>query len=157
MTNYTESITKGPASHSVTMAFYSTSKTIGNIAHSAVLGYKSTSITTGKESHSVAMDNCSQSYTWGENSHSVTLSDGSLSYAKDENSTAIAMGKYSRVKSEKGFIVIARYDKAGNLKKIYSAKVGKKILGVKIRSDRWYGFNKKRKFKEYIDEQVIID
>ena len=158
--NDSQSYTKGWESPSASLGDKSQSYTKEGRSPSATLGDKSISKTKGFCSHSATMCRDSQSYTEGSQSYSVTLGNFSLSSTEGQNSIACAFGEGSKVKAKDGFIVIAEYhynkEEVIELKKIHTAKVGEKILGVTIEADKWYGFDELRKFREFTEKEVYI-
>ena len=94
-----------------------TTNTSGNYAHANTSGYKAHANTSGNYAHA---------------------------NTSGEEAIACALGYQSKAKAENGWIVIVdwRLDEAynANIKGIYSAKVGRKLKGVKIESDKCYWF-----------------
>ena len=128
---------------------------------SATLGDDSQSQTKGEDcSPSATLGKDSKSQTEGWGSPSATLGDDSQSKTEGQNSIACAFGEGSKVKAKDGFIVIAEYhynkEEVFELKKIHTAKVGEKILGVTIEPDKYYGFDEKGKFRMFTEKEVYI-
>ena len=80
----------------------------------------------------------------------------SLCSTEGENSIAIVLGHGSLVKAADGYIIIVEYDKKGDIKEIYKAKIGETILGVTIEPNKWYGFDDDRGFRTFTENEVSI-
>ena len=129
----------------ITLDGESKATTEGRLSNSSTFGSHSQAITKGKSSNSTTYDAFSQATTEGELSHSVAFGVHSKATVSGAKSIACALGAESRVAANKeGFIILVdwRENDEGGIapKKIYSAKVGKKIKGVKIEPNTWYWF-----------------
>ena len=118
--------TSGNYAHANTSGNYAHANTSGNYAHANTSGYKAHANTSGYKAHANTSGNYAHANTSGE------------------EAIACALGYQSKAKAENGWIVIVdwRLDEAynANIKGIYSAKVGRKLKGVKIESDKCYWF-----------------
>ena len=114
---------------------YAHANTSGNYAHANTSGYKAHANTSGYYAHANTSGNYAHANTSGYYAHANT---------SGEEAIACALGYQSKAKAENGWIVIVdwRLDEAynANIKGIYSAKVGRKLKGVKIESDKCYWF-----------------
>ena len=142
---FSKATTEGKSSNSATFGYKSQATTKGEYSNSSTYGPYSQASTKGKSSDSVAYGWMSQAITEGECSNSVTLGWNSSSQVSGERSIACALGFKSRVAAdEEGFIMLADWqsDVKGNyyIDNVYSAKVGKKIKGIKIEANTWYWF-----------------
>ena len=151
-----KSETEGGDSPSAALGDYSKSYTEGYHSPSATLGFNSISRTKHLYSHSATFEYNSQSYTKGNRTFSITMGKYSLCSTEGENSIAIVLGRGSLVKAADGYIIIVEYDKKGDIKEIYKAKIGETILGVTIEPNKWYGFDDDRGFRTFTENEVSI-
>lgn len=77
-----------------------------------------------------------------EYAHANTSGSYAHANTSGNESIACALGVESKAKAENGWIVIVNwvYKTKWQVQKIHSAKVGSKILGVKIKPNVWYWF-----------------
>jgi hypothetical protein len=140
--NYSHANTAGYKSHANTAGNYSHANTAGNYSHANTAGDESHANTAGYKSHANTAGYKSHANTAGNYSHANTAGDESHANTAGDESIACSLGINGRAKSEKGFIIIVdwQYSDKWFIKKIHTAKVGQKIKGVKIESDKWYWF-----------------
>ena len=150
---YAHANTSGNYAHANTSGNYAHANTSGNYAHANTSGYKAHANTSGNYAHANTSGNYAHANTSGNYAHANT--SGNYAHANTsgykahantsgEEAIACALGYQSKAKAENGWIVIVdwRLDEAynANIKGIYSAKVGRKLKGVKIESDKCYWF-----------------
>ena len=124
----TSNLNTGNYSAATNTGHYSAATNTGNYSAATNTGYRSAATNTGNYSAATNTGNYSAAQVTGS------------------NSVALACGyKAKAAASEKGFIIICdwRESNDGNnyIKKIYTAKVGGKIKGVKIEPDTFYWFD----------------
>ena len=142
--NYAHANTSGEEAHANTSGNYAHANTSGNYAHANTSGNYAHANTSGNYAHANTSGYKAHANTSGEEAHANTSGYKAHANTSGEEAIACALGYQSKAKAENGWIVIVdwRLDEAynANIKGIYSAKVGRKLKGVKIESDKCYWF-----------------
>ncbi len=112
-------------------------------------GYYAHSATTGDSAHCATTGNYAHSATTGNYAHSATTGNYAESSVTGKNSIAAALGAKGKAKAPKGgWLVLAEYDKDGN---VFAMGVAQ-VRGKKLKPDTFYTL-KGGKFTEVIEAQ----
>jgi hypothetical protein len=154
--NYSHANTSGNEAHANTSGHNAHANASGKYAHVNTAGNYSHANTSGSEAHVNTLGNYAHANASGDYAHVSTAGDyahanasGNYAHASASgyNTISASVGRNGKAKSVNGWIVIAdwRYEEGKyNIKRIYTAKVGDKILGVRITPDTWYWFEDRK-------------
>ena len=131
--------------------------TTGNEAHAATTGDEAHAATTGRLACAATTGYRACAATTGRLAHAATSGDYAYAATSGKHSIACGLGVYSRVKATHGIIILVDWEDIHGEwvpMKVYSAKVGEELFGVKIQSDVWYWFkNGKLQFEVDSDKE----
>ena len=118
----------------------------GDKGHAAAQGDWGHAVVQGDGGHAAAQGDGGHAAAQGECGHAVAQGKWGHAATQGKESIAAALGIYGKAQSKQGWIVIIdwRWISKGEwvIKDIHHAKVGGKIMGVKIKPDTAYWFEK---------------
>ena len=136
----------GYKGHASASGDYGHASASGDYGHASASGDRGHASASGDRGHASASGNYGHASASGDYGHASASGYKGHASASGDESIAVSIGVKSKVKSKNGWIVLTdwREDEDYNFKihRVYTAKVGGKLKGIKIKENTWYWFEK---------------